>query len=192
MSWAGFIPKIKSLLSPLKRIRPVNGSLVFKSHGLDLPLYCSTHVKPRVVVVCDFFHSQPCPSERGLLPHQQLQEPSTSQEHSIPAFQAEEGAALARFLPLPQTESSSYIKFINSWQERNPPIGRNRCSTSNFCHHDSVPNIIVLKCGGMLIFFLNVNMFWAAFPSPSVAYTSPILPPPLFKFPETSWELERY
>lgn len=100
-----------------------------------------------------FFHSQPRPSERGLLPHLQLQEPSTSQEHSIPAFQAEEGAALARILPLPQTESSSYIKFINSWQERNPPIGRNRCSTSNFCHHDSVPNIIVLKCGGMLIFF---------------------------------------
>lgn len=55
MSWAGFIPKIKSLLSPLKRIRPVNGSLVFKSHGLDLPLYCSTHFEPRVIVVCDFF-----------------------------------------------------------------------------------------------------------------------------------------
>lgn len=63
---------------------------------------------------------------------------------------------LTSFL-LPQTESSSYIKFINSWQERNPPIGRNRCSTSNFCHHNSVPNIILLKCGGMLTFFFLMS-----------------------------------
>ena len=152
-------------------------------------------LKPGVVFICDFFfpHSQPCPSEGGLLPHQQLQEPSTSQEHSIPEFRAEEGLLWLTSFLLPQTESSSYIKFINSWQERNPPIGRNRCSTSNFCHHNSVPNIILLKCGGMLtFFFLNVNMFWAALPYPSVAYTSPTLPPPFLKFPETSWELERY
>lgn len=53
---------------------------------------------------------------------------------SSPAFHAEDRAARRAAFLFPQTEPSSYIKFINSWQERNPPIGRNRCSTSNFCH----------------------------------------------------------
>lgn len=75
------------------------GVLFFKSHGLDLPLYCSPHFKPWVVVLCDFFHSQPCPSEGELLAHQQLQEPATSQKQSIPPLPTEEAAALAGFLP---------------------------------------------------------------------------------------------
>ena len=153
-------------------------------------------LKPGVVFICDFF--SPIPSH--VLLKEDFYPISSFKNHlqvkstvSLNSGQRRGLLWLTSFL-LPQTESSSYIKFINSWQERNPPIGRNRCSSSNFCHHNSVPNIILLKCGGMLtfFFFLNVNMFWAAFPYPSVAYTSPTLPPPFFKFPETSWELERY
>lgn len=133
MSCLGFIPIINSVLSPLKRIRtPVNRSLVFKCYGLDLPLYCFTHFQPCLAVVGDFSFSA-MSLGRVTFPHHPNHPQVRSRvfQHSM----LRRGLLWPASFLLPQTEPSSYIKFINSWQERNPPIGRNRCSTSNFCHY---------------------------------------------------------
>lgn len=77
--------------------------------------------------------------------HQLFQEPSTSQRKVFLNSLARRDG-LAHLLPPSPNRTQLLYKIHKFLAGKKSSHGRNRCSKTNFCH-DTVPNIIVLKCG---------------------------------------------